>query len=280
MESFLSYSKENLTFQRTGHGVPLICVPGGPLLSAEYLGNLGGLDRHAELVLFNPGSVPGMSVSTDAYRCDNIANDLEALRRHLGLERLALFGHSAGANIVLRYAERHPERVSQLVLVTPSTRAVGIEIADEARSEVARSRADQPWFEEAFAALGRIQADNAVEGDWDAITPFSYGHWDADAQAFDARMEATRNLDAAGEFSADGAFDPPATRAAVAKLREPVTVLAGGVDIGNPVRAMQELTNLFPDGDLLVQPDAGHFPWIDDPATFVALLAPRIGTTR
>jgi pimeloyl-ACP methyl ester carboxylesterase len=90
----------------------------------------------------------------DAYRCDNVAEDLEALRQNLGLERLDLFGHSAGANIVLRYAEYHPERVSRLVLVTPSTRAVGIEITDEARSEVARSRATEPWFTDAFATLG------------------------------------------------------------------------------------------------------------------------------
>jgi len=279
MESFLSSSESQLTYTRTGTGRPLICVPGGPLLTAEYLGDLGGLDRHAELVLFNPpGSIPDASLGVDAYRCDNVAEDLEALRQHLGLERLDLFGHSAGANIVLRYAEYHPERVSRLVLVTPSTRAVGIEITDEARSEVARSRATEPWFDDAFAALGRIRAQNAVDSDWDAITPFSYGRWDADAQIFDARMEASRNLDAAARFGAAGAFDPPVTRSALGKLRAPVTVLAGGIDIRAPIQAMEELTDIFPTGELLIQPDAGHFPWIDDPAAFVALLAPHRGS--
>jgi nucleoside-diphosphate-sugar epimerase len=124
--------------------------------------------------------------------------------------------------------------------------AVGIEITDEARSEVARSRATEPWFDDAFAALGRIQAQNAVDSDWDAVTPFSCGRWDADAQIFDVRMEARRNLDAAARFGAAGPFDPPVTRSALGKLRAPATVLAGGIDIRGPIQAMEELTDIFP----------------------------------
>lgn len=47
-------------------------------------------------------------------------------------------------------------------------------------------------------------------------------------------MEAQRNPDAAAAFVAEGAFDPPATRAALAALDAPVLVLAGGWDVGNP----------------------------------------------
>lgn len=269
--SFTTSLGLRLRYSRTGAGMPLICVPGGPLLPASYLGDLGGLDQHAELVLFNPpGSDPGTTEDLSAYRCDRVADDLDEFRLHLGLERLNLLGHSAGASIVLRYCERYPERVGRGLLVAPSTRAAGLSITDESRAAVARSRAGEPWFADAAAALARIQDGEALDDDWEAIAPFSYGRWDDAATVFDARMNKARNPAAALAFAADGAFDPPSTRAALDVLNVPVTIIAGAVDVGLPVAVMEQLAALFPDADLVVQADAGHFPWVDDPATFVA----------
>ncbi len=276
--SFITSRNIRLSYRRLGRGAPLLCVPGGPLLPADYLGDLGGLDRHVELVMVDlPGSDLATHYVDAAYRCDNVADDLEELRVHLGLYRIHLLGHSAGANIVLRYAERHPDRVGRLLLVAPSTRAVGIEIANDARSAVARMRVGEPWYAEASAALGRIQAGEAGADDWAAIAPFSYGRWDQATADYNARMDAAMNPIAAAAFGADGAFDPPATRAALSKLHVPVRMIAGSLDVGLPVGAMEELAELFPDADLVVQLGAGHFPWVDDPDAFVATASASLG---
>ncbi|MBM4221496.1 MAG: prolyl aminopeptidase [Gammaproteobacteria bacterium] len=42
--------------------------------------------------------------------------DIEALRERLGIERWLVFGGSWGSTLALFYAEKHPERVSELVL--------------------------------------------------------------------------------------------------------------------------------------------------------------------
>ncbi|MER6307477.1 alpha/beta fold hydrolase [Streptomyces sp. NPDC001657] len=42
--------------------------------------------------------------------------DIERLRRHLGIERWLLFGGSWGSTLILAYAQRHPERVSEIVI--------------------------------------------------------------------------------------------------------------------------------------------------------------------
>lgn len=275
---FFAPDGTRLAYRRIGSGAPLICVPGGPLLSADYLGDLGGLADHAELILLDHRGSGSSGAPNDpaTYRCDRVADDIEALRVHLGLERLALLGHSAGANVVYRYAEQHSDRLDRLVLVTPSTQAVGIEITDAARAEVARSRAGEPWYGAAAASLARIQAGDATEADWAAIAPFSHGRWDDEVAAYDARMDAERHVAAARAFGSAGAFDPPETRAALAALDIPVLVVAGGVDVGNPVIAMAEVAGLFPRGELVVQEGAGHFPWVDDPATFGSMVAARL----
>jgi proline iminopeptidase len=62
-----------------------------------------------------------MSVNTTAH----LIADMERLREHLGIERWLLYGGSWGSTLILAYAERFPERVSQIVLlgVTMSRRS-------------------------------------------------------------------------------------------------------------------------------------------------------------
>ena len=50
---FFAPDGTRLAYRRTGVGAPLVCVPGGPLLSADYLGDLGGLTDYAELILLD-----------------------------------------------------------------------------------------------------------------------------------------------------------------------------------------------------------------------------------
>ena len=45
-----------------------------------------------------------------------LVEDIEQLRRHLGIERWVVFGGSWGSTLALAYAQAHPERVKALVL--------------------------------------------------------------------------------------------------------------------------------------------------------------------
>jgi proline iminopeptidase len=46
----------------------------------------------------------------------DLVADMEALRTHLGIARWQVFGGSWGSTLALAYAQRHPERVTELVL--------------------------------------------------------------------------------------------------------------------------------------------------------------------
>src|SRR6478672_7864684 len=117
-----------LAYGVRGDGSPVVCLPGGPMQDSEYLGDLGGLSAHRRLVLLDPRGTGHSATPVDptSYRCDRLVNDVEALREHLGRDQIDLLAHSAGANLAVLYAARHPHRVGTLVLVTPSTFAVGI----------------------------------------------------------------------------------------------------------------------------------------------------------
>ncbi|WKX72681.1 alpha/beta fold hydrolase [Streptomyces sp. XD-27] len=279
MPTFSAHDGTELAYHVSGHGAPVVCLPGGPMQASAYLDDLGGLSAHRQLITLDLRGTGRSATPRDAasYRCDRLVDDVEALREHLGLDRIDLLGHSAGANLAALYVGRHPQRVGRLALITPSVAAVGITVTGDVRRETALLRKDEPWFPAAFAALEAVMAGTAGADSRQAIAPFLYGRWDEAAQAHQAAGAEQRNNDAAAVFGAEGAFAPDATRAALARFGSPVLLLAGEVDLNSPPEAMAEFAELFPDAAFVMQPGAGHFPWLDDPARFVAAAADFLG---
>jgi pimeloyl-ACP methyl ester carboxylesterase len=273
MPTFVAHDGTNLAYRLEGSGTPVVCLPGGPMQDSAYLGDLGGLSAHRQLVLLDLRGTGRSSAPEDisTYRCDRLVDDVEALRDHLGLARMDLLGHSAGVNLALLYAARYPDNVGRLALITPSMFAVGISVTPQLRRAAAQQRRAEPWFAAAFAALDAITTGTGE--DWEAITPFSYGRWDAAAQKHQAAENEQTNSEAAQVYGSDGAFDPATTRAALAVRDEPTLILAGQFDLGFPAALGPEYAGLFANGSLAVQPGAGHFPWLDDADRFVATTA-------
>lgn len=102
--------------------------------------------------------------------------------------------------------------------------------------------------------------------------PSSCGRWDAEARRHQAGSRPV-NQEAVALFGAEGAFTPEATRTALAAHGGPVLLLAGEFDLNTPPSAVAEYAGLFPDATYVVQPGAGHYPWLDDAEGFVATTA-------
>ncbi|MBR8639904.1 alpha/beta hydrolase [Streptomyces tuirus] len=256
-----------------GEGEPLVVLPGGPMRATAYLGNLGGLDAHHRLLLLDLRGTGQSEVPADpaTYRCDRLVDDVEALRCHLGLERMDVLAHSAGGSLAMLYAARYPDRVGRLALITATPWALGLPATAEDRLTAARLRASEPWFADAFPAF---EAWLSGTGDFDPVfVPFFYGRWDDTARAHAGREEDETNDDAADRYGADGAYDPDATLSALARFTAPVLVLAGEVDGGPRPGLARRAAEAFPSGEFAMQPGAGHYPWLDDPDWFVGRVA-------
>lgn len=109
-------------------GKPAVVLHGGP-----GSGCTTGVRRYFDpaayrVVLFDQrgcgrstphASDPGTDLSTNTT--EHLLADMELLRQLLGIDRWLLFGGSWGCVLALVYAERYPERVSQLVLTGAAT---------------------------------------------------------------------------------------------------------------------------------------------------------------
>lgn len=285
MPFFLTYDGTELTYHLQGEGEPLICVPGGPMRAAVYLGDLGGLSAHRQLVLLDLRGTGDSAVPDDpaTYRCDRLVDDVEALRVHLGLERIDLLGHSASGNLVELYSARYPQRLRSLTLVTPGARAVGVEMTDQDRTDAFALRSGEPWYEAGVSALKEIQAGRGGSEQWAAVEPFGYGRWDAAARTRgresdtaqcpgDGRPLPGRRLRHGGHGCRTAQPAGPGARPRGEYDAEPT-----------PDRAA-ELAALFPQAEFAVQRGAAHFPWLDDPGAFVrtvrAFLDPEVHSVQ
>jgi pimeloyl-ACP methyl ester carboxylesterase len=273
MRRFRSWDGTELAYQVAGSGPPLVCIPGGPGQAVEYLGDLGGLSRHRTLILLDNRGTGASQPPQDpmTYRVDRLVQDVEALRDHLGLDRIDLFGHSASGGICLLYAARHPGRIDHLVLVAPSLRVVGIP-SDLGVAEVLAQRAHEPWYADAVTAL-HAEATSPQELQrykWLAA-PLLYRRWDAAAQAQTAAEPGQFAQPATDGFYAS--FDPdPTLPKRLTALAAPVLLVAGEYDIWPTCTAVQELAALLGRAEVARLPRTGHFPWVDAPASFAALV--------
>jgi pimeloyl-ACP methyl ester carboxylesterase len=274
MDRFASYDGTDIAYRRLGRGRPLVCLPGGPGLSPDYLGNVGGLGEKRTLILPETRGTASSGIPADpaTYRCDRMVADVEALRTHLGLERMDLVGHSAAADLAVLCAAAHPERLDHLILLNPVTFALGLALTKEELLASMERRRDEPWYpaaRKAVLAAGKGADTTEMRR---AYAPLFYGRWDDAAQAH-AALEFERRVPAVeAGYYAEGAFSPDTTRAAVAKVGAPVLVYAGGLDVNPTSELAERAARLFPRGQVVVQPGAGHFPWLDDPGWFRSVM--------
>lgn len=251
---------------------PLVCLAGGPGRDAAYLGDLGGLDEHRPLVVPDSRGTGASPPAADpsGYAFPRLAQDLEALRQHLGLERFALLAHDAAAATAQAYAAAHPERLSHLVLVCPGARLQG-ELPDDAR-EIFEARSDEPWWEDAYTAVQALPTASDLDDVRDLLrraAPLAYGRWEEPQQAHAASEGAQLGpVPRAGFWQG---VDEAARLALVERLRAvrcPALVVTGARDGVTGVRAGELAAASLAHASARALPEVGHFPWVDAPDLF------------
>jgi proline iminopeptidase len=109
-----------LYFEESGNpaGKPVVFLHGGPGGGTEPRMRRYFDPARYRIVLFDQRGC-GKSTpfaSLEGNTTWHLVEDIEVLRRQLGIERWQVFGGSWGSTLALAYAETHPERVSELLL--------------------------------------------------------------------------------------------------------------------------------------------------------------------
>ena len=208
----------------------------------------------------------------------HLVEDIEKLRRHLGVESWVVFGGSWGSTLALAYAQTHPERVRALVLrgiflcrpqeirwfyqegaswVYPDVWEHYLNVIPaEERGDMLSAYHRRLTSDDEATRVEAARAWSVWEGSTSKLFPdesliehFGDPHF---AIAF-ARIEC--------HYFMNNAFFPTENYLIenVGKIRHiPAVIVQGRYDVVCPMKSAWELHRAWPEADLRVTPDAGH----------------------
>lgn len=274
-----SVNGTTLFYAEHGSGPPMLVLHGGLGLDQATLRPwLDPLGQHARLIFLD---VRGCGQSDPVHEGNTVthatwADDADALRVHLGVERWTVFGHSYGSFLALEYALRYPERLEGLVLCSS---APALAHTGEAMA-TARQRGTPEVLSALEAALaGPSPSDAAFEAAWRAVAPL-YLHRPAPG-ALAAITDGVRYR--AGAFNASmlGCAASYDVRGRLGEIAAPTLVLSGRHDwICPPEHGALPLARGIPGAEVELLEDSGHFPFVEEPERFLTVVSAWLGRHR
>ncbi|MGQ9364722.1 prolyl aminopeptidase [Azospirillum sp. ST 5-10] len=260
------------------HGVPVVFLHGGPGAGASPTHRRFFDPQHYRIVVFDQRGA-GRSTPLGEVRrntTDLLIDDIEALRRHLGVDRWLLFGGSWGSTLALAYAQAHPNRCLGLIL----------------RGIFLMRRAEIDWFlyhmrvifPEAWSSFANLipeaERSDLLEAYWRRLDSPDRGVRMAAARSWSMYEGACSSLLPSPDLIAASGEDNHALGLArieahyfranrftpedrllrdVHRIRHlPAVIVQGRYDVVCPIVSADELRRAWPEADYRIVPDAGH----------------------
>ena len=274
-----------IAYEIFGRGPALVILHGGPGASHDYfLPYLVPLCRNHRLVFIDErGSGKSQKLQdAKAYTTENMAEDVEAVRRALGLGPIDLLGHSYGGVLAQAYALKYQSNLRHLVLASTFSSTKGLNAVfarmKEAMAPELRERIDRMEKEGLFGhgkdyEKGRYTSDYMIAAWGEGYFPYLYRkrpdpNYDPTSFAGTSWDLYREMWGSHGEFVIDGNLVSVEYTDRLATLKVPTLLIAGDHDESDPSlsRAMQEK---IAGSKLVILPESGHMTFVDQPDLFL-----------
>ena len=270
-----------LWYKVAGHGAkgapPLLFLHGGPGYNSYSFEAQAGsaLEKTLQVIYLDQrGSGRSERPWRGEYSIAALVDDIEALRKTLGVDKFALLGHSFGGTLALEYAAKYPGHVAKMVLVSaasdiPAACAARVDYIarhygdrlDKARAD-AKARNETP--DACFYAFNTVGPDLHQRVNDEVMFPDMLIGKRQDA--IDAKS-GLRNTGELGNALFGGGFTQYRF-AHPERVTMPVLVLAGAADYAIGLPAQRALGQALPHARVVEYPGAGHFLYLDTPERF------------
>ncbi len=261
----------SIHYQVHGQGPVLMTVPNSWGLTLDGLRALyRPLEGRLTMVYFDPR---GMGGSGPAEEDDDLSlaavrDDFDALRRHLGLERVNAIGWSNGATNLMLLAAERPEILDSAIILHGIARWSGEDFADF-------SERFPEWFAASNALREELSGEGMSEEDrtdrfaryqLDEAFPYLFADPDSGRAAL---AEAWSGVGFSYRHGAYSQTELPEFdgRELLGQVTARCLVIAGAHDLMPPARA-EEIHTALADSRFVVFENSGHFAPLEQPDLF------------
>ena len=250
----------DLNYEQEGTGPDLMLIPGlGAGVHAWYA-QLKGLSPVLRVTAVDPRGHGLSDKPPGPYSVSLFATDIAALMNHLELGPAVVVGSSMAAMIAVELAATHPERVTALALVG------GFPVLGPAGKERMEGRA-RTAETEGMGPLADPVASTALGAQTHQTQPalvglFRQGLLANDPRAYAASCRALVEADISPRLG---------------RIQCPTLIVLGSQEQVAPLPAARALKAGVPHARLEVIPNAGHLPFLEQPAAFNAAILEFVG---
>jgi len=270
----------NVWTKRVGRGpVKVLLLHGGPGFSHDYLECFEDFLPSAGIEMYYYDQLGcGLSDHPGDDKLWTIArytDEVEAVRKGLGLDKFALYGHSWGGMLAIEYALKYGKHLSRLVIsdMTASIPAY-IEHADAIRRALPaadratlakyekRNKTDDPAYQ---AVMNKIYAEHVLRlADWPEPAMRAFTH---------ANQHIYNVMQGPNEFVITGNLKTWDRWADLPKIKVPTLVMGAKYDEMDPEQVRRE-GKLIPGAKTWIGEKGSHLCMYDDQEAYFAALVP------
>ena len=250
-----------------GGGLPMALCHGGPG-GYDYLEPVAAMVDDLCRVLRYDQRGSGRSQAAGPYDVATFVQDLEGLRKHFGFAQWIVGGHSWGACLALAYAVQYSQRTTAVVYVSGTgmdprwrdeyrrNRLDALDDAERQEFQHLRARREHASGEERARLQRRLRVLSRQTDVFDVRRV-------DDLPSFEEHPTSDQaNLQVGSDWEA--CIKQPEFHRAVYGLSMPVLLLHGAGD-PRPAHYIEALAARLVGGRFHCIPEAGHFPWIEQP---------------
>lgn len=271
-------------YEEFGKGEPLMIVHGGPGATHDYfLPYLIPLAKHNRLIFIDERGSGKSEQLEDVkkYTVENMAEDVEAVRKALNLGKMNLLGHSYGGVLAQAYALKYQEHLSHLILCSTfaSTSEMN-KVFEQIKANMSPELRDRINKMESGGLYGHglpyeqnRYTDEYMKAAWgEGYFPYlyqrrpdpSYDPTDA-GFAWDLYREMWGSD---GEYIIDGNLKSVEYVDQLHTIKVPTLVNCGDHDECAPWLS-KEMHEKIPGSKLVIFPQSGHMTFVDQPDMFI-----------
>ena len=289
-----------LWYKVAGHPVPgqapVLYLHGGPgYNSYSFEMTIGSqLEQHMQMIYLDQrGSGRSGTAADGDYSVAAIVEDVEALRRALGVPQFVLMGHSFGGTVALEYAAKYDEHVQRLIILDgiadmPAVTALWVKELSHRYPDVWKETEDsdsRKALRKALAsgdpcAISRANlavtfaVQSKVHGfhNWQQFHDPKYREQQA---ALDEQSGLEERQKQRMPLWGRAYFSPTSTFAcyrftAFSRITMPALIIAGKYDYAIGAVQMKLLADHLPHAQYDEFSESGHFVYAEEPGKFVS----------
>ena len=280
-EGFAPVPGGKVWYQVTGSGsaTPLLTLHGGPGAGHDYLEPLRDLADQRPVILYDQLGC-GRSDKPDdprLWHIERFCDEIDALRQHLGLGPVILYGHSWGGWLAIEYMARRGAQASVQALILASTSASVGQFVRGARRLLAAMPGNLDAQRRRLEAAGQMDSPAyaaLVDKFYDAYLV----HFDTKPPPYAGQshknLESSRTypaMNGPNEFTVTGTLKGWDRSADLGRIRVPTLVLTSQWDEVS-LDCHQTLQRSISASKLVVIPAARHLAMLEKPDAYVRVL--------